>query len=95
MKYLLPLISINFNYSSNLGKNLFKTNLNIVNNKFNSNEKYLNDDILKSAFFDKKNKIYKNLLSPSRTKFSFSVPVLKEIQNKHFDSLDNKNRVII
>ena len=95
MKYLLPLISINFNYSSNLGKNLFKTNLNIVNNKFNSNEKYLNDDILKSAFFDKKNKIYKNLLSPSRTKFSFSVPVLKEIQNKHFDFLDNKNRVII
>ena len=95
MKHLLPLISINFNYSSNLGKNLFKTNLNIVNNKFNSNEKYLNDDILKSAFFDKKNKIYKNLLSPSRTKFSFSVPVLKEIQNNHFDSLDNKNRVII
>ena len=95
MKYLLPLISINFNYSSNLGKNLFKTNLNIINNKFNSKEKYLNDDILKSAFFDKKNKIYTNLLSPSRTKFGFSVPVLKEIQNKNFDFFENKNRVII
>ena len=95
MKYLLFLISINFNYSSNLGKKIFKTNLNIVNKKFNSKEKYLNDEILKSAFFDKKNKIYKNILNPSRTKFSFSVPVLKEIQNKNFDSLDNKNKVII
>ena len=35
MKYLLPLITINFNSSSNIGKNLFKTNLNIVNKKFN------------------------------------------------------------
>ena len=85
MKHLLPLIAINFNYSSNLGKELFKTNLNIINKKFNIKENYLNDEILRGAFFDKKNKLYKNILSPSRTKFSFSVPVLKEIQRKHFD----------
>ena len=95
MKHLLPLISINFNYSSNLGKNLFKTNLNIVNKNFNTKENYLNDETLRSAFCDKKNKIYKNLSNPSRTKFSFSVPVLKRVKQNEINFYEDKNRVII
>ena len=95
MKHLLPLISINFNYSSNLGKNLFKTNLNIVNKNFNTKENYLNDETLRSAFCDKKNKIYKNLSNPSRTKFSISVPVLKRVKQNEINFYEDKNRIII
>jgi len=36
--------------------------LNIVNKNFNTKENYLNDETLKSAFCDKKNKIYKNII---------------------------------
>ena len=95
MKYLLPLISINFNSSSNIGKDLFKTNLNIVNKKFNLNETFLNDQTLRNAFVDKKNRFYKDVLNPKRIKFSSSIPVLKKFKQSSFDIFDKKNKVII
>ena len=95
MKYLLPLISINFNSSSNIGKDLFKTNLNIVNKKFNLNETFLNDQTLRNAFVDKKNRFYKDVLNPKRIKFSSSIPVLKKFKQSSFDIFDKKSKVII
>ena len=96
MKYLLPLININFNSSSNIGKNLFKTNLNILNKKFDLKDNFLNDETLKNAFVDKKNKFYKYIYIPSRTKFSSSsIPVLKQMKTDYFDLFDKKNKILI
>ena len=95
MKYLLPLVTINFNSSSNIGKNVFKTNLSIVNKKFNMNENFLIYETLKNAFLDKKNKIFKDVLNPRRTQFSTSVPVLKRLRNINLDVFDKKNKAII
>ena len=95
MKYLLPLVTINFNSTSNIGKDLFKTNLNIVNRKFNMNETFLKDNTLKNAFLDKKNKIFKDVLNPRRTQFSTSVPVLKQFKNIDIAPYEKKNKAII
>ncbi len=95
MKYLLPLIDINFNSSSNIGKNLFKTNLNIINNKFNLNETFLKDETLRNAFIDKKNKFFKDVINPQRTHFSSSVPVLKKFKGNKFFYFEDKNKAII
>ena len=95
MKYLLPLVNINFNSTSNIGKDLFKTNLNIVNKRFNMNETFLKDKTLKNAFLDKKNKIFKDVLNPRRTQFSTSVPVLKPFKDLNFDLYDKKNKALI
>ena len=55
MKYLLPLIVINYS-SNNIQENLFKTNVNIIKRylPYNSAEKYLKDAHLKEAFVGKK-----------------------------------------
>ena len=57
MKYLLPLILINYD-SSNLRENIFKTNINmnLINRNIanNSAEKYLKDSNFKNAFLGKK-----------------------------------------
>lgn len=95
MKYLLPLVTINFNSTSNIGRDMFKTNLNIVNRKFNMNETFLRDETLKNAFLDKKNKIFKDVLNPRRTQFSSSVPVLKQFKDINFDLFEKKNKAII
>ena len=95
MKYLLPLVTINFNSTSNIGKDLFKTNLNIVNKRFNMNETFLRDKTLKYAFRDKKNKIFKDVLNPRRTQFSTSVPVLKPFRDLNFDLYQKKNKALI
>lgn len=95
MRYLLPLVTINFNSSSNIGKDLFKTNLNIVNRKFNLNETFLKDEILKNAFLDKKNKIFKDVINPRRTQFSSSVPVMKQFKDINFDFYDKKSKALI
>ena len=95
MKYLLPLVTINFNSTSNIGKNIFKTNINIVNKKFNMNETFLRDETLKNAFLDKKNRIFKDILNPRRTQFSTSVPVLKQFKDVNFDIFEKKNKAII
>ena len=95
MKYLTPLVTINFNSTSNIGRDLFKTNINIVNRKFNMNETFLRDETLKNAFLDKKNKIFKDVLNPRRTQFSTSVPVLKPFKDINFDLYEKKNKAII
>ena len=95
MKYLLPLVTINFNSTSNIGKNVFKTNLNIVNKKFNMNETFLRDETLRYAFVDKKNRIFKDILNPRRTEFSTSVPVLRRFKNINLDFFDKKNKALI
>ena len=95
MKYLMPLVTINFNSTSNIGRELFKTNLNIVNRRFNMNETFLRDETLKNAFLDKKNKIFKDVLNPRRTQFSTSVPVLKQFKDVNFDLFEKKNKAII
>ena len=95
MKYLLPLININFNSSSNIGKNLFKTNLNIFNKKFDLKDHFFNDETLKIAFVDKKNKFFKDICTPLRTKFSSSVPVMKQIKTNYFDLFDKNNQILI
>ena len=95
MKYLLPLVTINFNSTNNIGKDLFKTNLNIVNRKFNMNETFLKDDTLRNAFLDKKNRFFKDVLNPRRTQISTSVPVLKQFKNVNFEAYEKKNKAII
>ena len=95
MKYLLPLISINFNSYSNLGKNLFKTNLNIVNKKFNMNQSFLNDETLRLAFLGKNKKIYQDISNPRRTQFSSSVPILKGFNQSNFNFFDEKYKAVI
>lgn len=95
MKYLLPLISINFNSSSNIGQDLFKTNLNIVNKKFNLGESFLNDETLRNAFLDKRNKVFNDISNPRRTQFSTSVPVLKKLKHSNFSIFYKKNKAII
>ena len=82
MKYLLPLVTLNVNASCNIGNNIFKTNLNLINRRFNSTEKYLNDKILRQAFLGKNNKLNNNL-GKSRTLsvFSNSIPVLRKTQS--------------
>ena len=95
MKYLLPLININFNSYSNLSKNLFKTNLNIVHKKFNMNESFLNDETLRHAFLGKNKKIFQDIANPRRTQFSSSVPILKGFKNENFNFFEQKNKAVI
>ena len=82
MKYLLPLVTLNVNASCNIGNTIFKTNLNLINRRFNSTEKYLNDKVLRQAFLGKNNKLNNNL-GKSRTLsvFSNSIPVLRKTQS--------------
>ena len=95
MKYLLPLININFNSYSNLSKNLFKTNLNIVHKKFNMNESFLNDETLRHAFLGKNKKIFQDIANPRRTQFSSSVPILKGFKKANFNFFEQKNKAVI
>ena len=83
MKYLLPLVSLNLNASCNVGNNLFETNLNLINRKYNMTEKYLKDPALRRAFLGKNNKI-KNQLAKSSTSsmFSNSIPVLRKTKSE-------------
>ena len=95
MKYLLPLVTINFNSTNNIGKGLFKTNLNILNKKFNMNETFLKDATLRHAFLDKKSKIFKDVLNPRRTQFSSSVPVLRRFKDIDIGFYAKKYKAII
>ena len=64
MNYLLPLITINFRSNCNLGKlskEVFCTNLNIVDRQFNKNKFFLKDKYLRKAFLGKNNKVKPDL----------------------------------
>ena len=77
LKYLMPLININFNNNCNIGNNIFETNLNVIHRKFNSTQNYLNDNILKRAFIGKNNKLKTDLII-NKNNFSNSIPMLKK-----------------
>ena len=94
MKHLMPLITINFTSKDNIGKELFKTNLNIIDKNFNTNLNYLQDKFLKNAFMDN-NKYYKDLHISAKSSFSkTSIPVLRKLQNVDLDFYEFKNRAI-
>ena len=90
MNYLLPLITFNFNSNCNLGKNIFKTNINIFDKNFNKTEKHLNDDILKKSFFGKNNKLQKDLFIKTNVLFDGTIPVLRK---KDISSYDTNNKI--
>ena len=90
MNYLLPLITFNFNSNCNLGKNVFKTKINIFDKNFNKTEKHLNDDILKKSFFGKNNKLQKDLFIKTNVLFDGTIPVLRK---KDISSYDTNNKI--
>ena len=94
MKHLMPLITLNFNNKDNIGKEIFKTNLNIIDKNFNMNQNYLQDKFLKNAFMDN-NKYYKDLHISAKNSFTkSSIPVLRKLQNVDLDFYEFKNRAI-
>jgi hypothetical protein len=94
MKHLMPLITLNFNNKDNIGKELFKTNLNIIDKNFSMNQNYLNDKILKNAFMEN-HKYYKELHINSKSTFpNSSIPVLRKLKNIDFDFYGLKNKAI-
>ena len=93
MKYLLPLIVINYS-SNNIQENLFKTNVNIIKRylPYNSAEKYLKDAHLKEAFVGKK--IKTNLFTDTN---SFQnkgnknfIPILRKTDSLNNSKMKNK-----
>ena len=80
MNYLLPLVTLNFNSNCNLKKDLFCTNLNIIDRKFNKNKTYLADKYLRKAFLNKNYKLKADLyVDNSRNNmFSNSIPILRK-----------------
>ena len=93
MKNLLPLVSVGLNFKDNIGKDLFKTNLNLINNNYNKNKVFLQDKFLKNAFQD--NYKYHNDLHADKTmNINSSVPVLRELKDIELNYFNDKNRAI-
>lgn len=89
MNYLLPLVTVNFKSNCNIKKNLFCTNLNLIDRKFNKNSSYLKDKFLRKAFLDKNHKLKADLYIDKNNNFSNSIPVLR--RNKSiYENWDNK-----
>ena len=97
MKYLLPIINLNFNSNCNVGENIFKTNLNVINTKYNQTQNFLNDSFLKKAFLGKNNKLKANLNSKGVSSIYYnSIPIMKKEQIKSEPKLSNpKFRILI
>ena len=97
MKYLLPIINLNFNSNCNIGENIFKTNLNVINTKYNQTQNFLNDSFLKKAFLGKNNKLKANLNSKGVSSIYYnSIPIMKKEQIKSEPKLSNpKFRILI
>jgi hypothetical protein len=93
MKHLLPLVTINFNYKDNIGKELFKTNLNIINKNYSANKNYLQDKTLKNAFMDN-NKYYNDLHAYKTSYINPSIPVLRKLQDIELGFYDMKSKAI-
>ena len=93
IKHLLPLVTINFNYKDNVGKELFKTNLNIINKNYSMNKNYLKDKTLKNAFMDN-NKYHNDLHAYKTSYINSSIPVLRKLQDVELDFYDMKNKAI-
>jgi len=93
MKYLLPLVTINFNYKDNIGKELFKTNLNIINKNYSANKNYLQDKTLKNAFMDN-NKYHNDLHAYKTSYINPSIPVLRKLKDIDLGFYDMKSKAI-
>ena len=94
IKHLLPLVTINFNYKDDIGKELFKTNLNIINKNYSMNKNYLQDKTLKNAFMDNNNKYHNDLHFYKTSYINSSIPVLRKLQDIELDFYDMKNKAI-
>ena len=97
MNHLMPIITLNFKSSCNLGNNLFCTNLNLIDKKFNSINSYMNDDYLKNAFLGKNYKLLNNLHSERRNdNFVNSIPILRKRNFPNdYRLLDKKHKTLI
>ena len=97
MNHLMPIITLNFKSSCNLGNNLFCTNLNLIDKKFNSINSYMNDDYLKNAFLGKNYKLLNNLHSERRNdNFVNSIPILRKRNFPNdYRLLDTKHKTLI
>ena len=93
MKNLLPLVSVGLNFKDNIGKDLFKTNLNIINNKYNKNKILLQDKLLKNAFQDNY-KYYNDLRADKTMNINSSVPVLRKLKDIELNYFNSKSRAI-
>lgn len=94
MNYLLPLITINFRSNcnlNNLSKEVFCTNLNIVDRHFNKNKFFLKDKYLRKAFLGKNNKIKPDLgvdISNGNN-CGNSIPILR----RNLSNIDYNNKI--
>ena len=94
MNYLLPLVTINFRSNCNLGKlnkEVFCTNLNIVDRQFNKNKFFLKDKYLRKAFLGKNNKIKPDLCFDisSGSNCCNSIPILR----RNLSNIDYNNKI--
>ena len=98
MKNLLPLITLNFNSNCNLGNNIFTTNLNLIDLKFNPTDHYLNDKLLRRAFLGKNNRIRPEFFVYRKYKNNFcnSIPVLrKNMSPIDYKIFENKYKALV
>ena len=96
MKYLLPLVTYNFNKNCNIGNNVFTTNLNLMDYSFNKTKTYLNDKSLRKAFLAKDNKLQKDLhMINDNYVFSDSIPILRKACFSTENKLKNKKYRIL
>ena len=94
MNYLLPLVTINFRSNCNLSKlnkEVFCTNLNIVDRQFNKNKFFLKDKCLRKAFLGKNNKIKPDLCVDvsNGNNFCNSIPILR----RNLSNIDYNNKI--
>ena len=97
MNYLMPIISFNFRSNCNIGNTLFKTNINIIDKKFNTTQNYLNDIYLKKAFLGKNNKTLNTFNGEKRVNnFGLCVPILKKTNSPdYYKLLDSKFKSLV
>ena len=97
MNHLMPIITFNFKSNCNLGNTLFKTNLNIIDKRFNATQNYLNDIYLKKAFLGKNNKTLNIFNGEKRNNnFSLCVPILRKHNSpEDYRLLDNRFKTLI
>ena len=97
MNHLMPILTLNFKANCNLGNTIFTTNLNLIDNNFNSTQKFLNDVYLKNAFLGKNKKILNELKVEKRNnKVSFSIPILRKHNSPDdFRLLDNRFKTLV
>ena len=97
MNHLMPILTLNFKANCNLGNTIFTTNLNLIDQNFNSTQKFLNDACLKNAFLGKNKKILNELRVQKRNnKIGFSIPILRKHNSPDdFRLLDNRFKTLV